>query len=691
MPTFRRLASKLPLAMQIPLLQLVTRHGGPGIRVPQSGWLHEPHPRLALETIERELIRDSYSRTHRWDRVHRYEDELALNPRLDKVSSVLFSTSGDVLGLYDKPMARNCQLWTDDFDLLLDGPRATFEELRRAEAAIIEGGLFGYRFLFPAMRVGLYEVYWERPLVAFSTPAGEVRTIFNAPLGHLLAFPWDAKEQGLIELWPRLLRREEYLSALREFDSSHDYYRHQTPLNILSIMYARQWTGGPIAKSLARHLLRIARHLSLEDWLDSLPERARSPAWGRRIQESLASFVDSSEQALPVPITYGRTAARAFEEAWWNDIATLSRGQYITMDNADCVLDSITQERLMHHHRDLEALGDYLIARHQQVITDAGMQGLALCGEVPFQWQTDFDFPLLGGWLANQEKKAYERDILVVIPGRNRHEAVVMADHYDTAYMEDLFEKSRGGTGARIAAAGADDNHSATATLLQAAPIFLELSRDGRLERDVWLLHLTGEEFPADCMGARTFGRLLVEGKLRLRVDRKTWVDLFSTRIAGLLVMDMIAHNRHDAQDIFQISPGRSSASLRLAQIAHVANMTWNAGRLDWNRRAERRGRGKGTRSSDGITIPAVAEHPDLYGEVRTVHDPQSSLYNSDGQIFSDLGIPTLLFMENYDINRTGYHDSHDTMENIDLDYGSAVAAIAIETVAQLATLPASP
>jgi hypothetical protein len=41
--------------------------------------------------------------------------------------------------------------------------------------------------------------------------------------------------------------------------------------------------------------------------------------------------------------------------------------------------------------------------------------------------------------------------------------------------------------------------------------------------------------------------------------------------------------------------------------------------------------------------------------------------------------------MENYDIKRSGYHDSKDTMENIDLDYGAALAAIAIETVAQMA------
>jgi hypothetical protein len=41
--------------------------------------------------------------------------------------------------------------------------------------------------------------------------------------------------------------------------------------------------------------------------------------------------------------------------------------------------------------------------------------------------------------------------------------------------------------------------------------------------------------------------------------------------------------------------------------------------------------------------------------------------------------------MENYDIDRKGYHDSGDTMANIDLDYGAAVAAIAIESVARAA------
>ena len=73
---------------------------------------------------------------------------------------------------------------------------------------------------------------------------------------------------------------------------------------------------------------------------------------------------------------------------------------------------------------------------------------------------------------------------------------------------------------------------------------------------------------------------------------------------------------------------------------------------------------------------------------MRTQYNPHSSIFNTDGQIFSDTGVPVVLFMENYDINRSGYHDTKDTLENIDLDYGAAFAAIAIETVARIAALP---
>jgi len=98
------------------------------------------------------------------------------------------------------------------------------------------------------------------------------------------------------------------------------------------------------------------------------------------------------------------------------------------------------------------------MSKHREAITAAGMDGKAEVGKMPFHWETDFEFSYYGGWKANQEGSEYERNILVVIPGKNRREAVVMADHYDTAYMGDVFNRSLGGNGARLSAAGADDN-----------------------------------------------------------------------------------------------------------------------------------------------------------------------------------------------------------------------------------------
>jgi hypothetical protein len=153
-----------------------------------------------------------------------------------------------------------------------------------------------------------------------------------------------------------------------------------------------------------------------------------------------------------------------------------------------------------------------------------------------------------------------------------------------------------------------------------------------------------------------------------------------------VFVLDMVAHNNDGDRDKFQISPGTGAEAMWLAYQAHIANETWNTSTRSWNQRSSRRGRGRGMRSPDKNTIPKIALHPKLDGQIRLPRDPKSTLYNTDGQIFSDAGIPVVLFMENYDINRKGYHDSHDTMANIDLDYGAAVVAIAIEAVARAAT-----
>jgi Zn-dependent M28 family amino/carboxypeptidase len=325
-----------------------------------------------------------------------------------------------------------------------------------------------------------------------------------------------------------------------------------------------------------------------------------------------------------------------------------------------------------------------LLAYYGKRIAAANLQRSAQAGSLPFQWQTDFDFCWMDGWCKNREHAA-ERNILVRIPGKDRSRAVIMADHYDTAYEADRYETDD--KRVRVAAWGADDNYSATAALMLAAPIFFDMSARGELGCDIWLIHLTGEEFPADCLGARHLCQALVEGTLKLHLPSGKAVDLSKTQVKALYVSDMIAHNNDHDRDIFQIAPGASRASLWCAEQAQIATCIWNASVPVWNQKAERQHRGRSRRSPHGAAIPEVARHLALNGQVRTVVDLRSTLFNTDGQIFSDVGVPAVLFMENYDINRLGYHDTHDTMENIDLDYGAALAAIVIETVARAATI----
>jgi len=492
-----------------------------------------------------------------------------------------------------------------------------------------------------------------------------------------------------VELWPRMLKREQYLSALHDFNPVYDHYAHQTSFNIISLFESWEMQKRNLLKrSFAQNLLNIAKHKTLEQWLDDLHAHVNLTGNAGMVQNALGKIIEEHyDTELPEPLTFTETSTRNFEVNWWNDIKFLAQGEFIYKDNADIMHDDMTLAFVQKKRRDLEKLGEYLIGRYHKVISDSGMEGQATVGELAFKWDTLFDFNQYGGWLGNQKGKIHERNLLVIIPGKNRKQAVVMGDHYDTAYMEDIYEKARGGSGARLSAKGADDNYSASSTLLQAAPIFLKMSREGKLERDIWLIHLTGEEFPSDCMGARNFCKSLIEKNLILKVDKNTGANLSETEIVGLYVMDMIGHNRDNDQDIFQISPGKSSESLFLAYQAHLANMIWNECAHRWNRQPERLNLARGKRINAMQEIPDIAKHLSLKGEVRTQFNPHSSLFNTDGQIFSDTGVPVVLFMENYDISRTGYHDTKDTLENIDLDYGAAFAAIAIETVARVASL----
>jgi hypothetical protein len=680
---YLRLRAELPLAMQIPLLTMVGRHSGAGgLRVPQSGWLHEPSPGRSEPGSHHGPRRDVYTRTHRNARVVRDElGEPETNDREDRMAHVLFGTSEHDLGLYGKPMARNAQVWTEDARLLLDGPQADRAAMERAALALADGGLFGYRMQFPAIRVGEHEVYWHRPLVAYLPEGGDQPVVMTeAPLGYLTAYRTDRPDPAdALELWPRPLVREAQQEAIELFRRPDDPRPHRTSRDCLNLLAADALLGRPLPRSFAWRLLAESKSAGLDAWLDALPGYAGDPDRGQRLAEALRHAIEPESDEPPRPITLERTARRRFEVGYWRTISALAGGRFPNRNNADCARDPATRKALTHHRRDLKALGDRLHALHSRAIESAGMTGVAVVADLPFHWRTDFDLDWSDGWRASQGAEPRERDLIVLIPGRDRSRAVIMADHYDTAYMEDRYKSG----GVRLAAPGADDNTSATAALLTAAPALLELAREGRLGCDVWLVHLTGEEFPADCLGARHLAEQIVAGTLAPRLPGGGRLDLAGVRVEGVFVLDMVAHDNPRRRGTFQIAPGTGPGALRLALEAHRANEAWNASIEAWDRhplRRNRRGRG-----DVGKSPPMIARHPRMVGEVRLHDDPRSTLYNTDAQIFSDAGIPAVLLMEDYDINRKGYHDSRDTMAGIDLAYGSALVAIAIEAVARAA------
>jgi len=140
--------------------------------------------------------------------------------------------------------------------------------------------------------------------------------------------------------------------------------------------------------------------------LDQVGKHNSPTSYGFLLYHTLRLIIsprnDHALTPLPEPITYPHTATRTFEVDYWKAITRLAAGRFINKDNADCVRDPATQKLLKHKKRDLDALGDWLLAYYRKLIGRHGMRGKALAGELPFQWRTDFDYPWMDGWLGNQ-------------------------------------------------------------------------------------------------------------------------------------------------------------------------------------------------------------------------------------------------------------------------------------------------
>jgi hypothetical protein len=275
--------------------------------------MHEPSQAGDTPHPEHGPLRNTYRRTHRHARVPRDAPaEQAVSPREDRMAHVLFDAS-EAIGLYGKPMARNAQLWTEDGRLLLDGPTADHDAFERAAREVSAGGLFGYRFLFPAMRVGRYELFWHRVLAAY-LPSGSDRPVIldNAPLGIVTATIAGARERGAgaaIELRPCVLAREPYLAAATIFTRADDPRPHQTARNCRKLLEAREILGAPLDRSFARRLLTIPEHETLDHWLDALPDRADDRSRGGLLAGRWSAT--SRFTGAPTLPTRGRTAGSA--------------------------------------------------------------------------------------------------------------------------------------------------------------------------------------------------------------------------------------------------------------------------------------------------------------------------------------------------------------------------------------------
>ena len=685
---YQKLAQQLPRATQIPLLHLFPRvERSCAIRIPQSGWLDEDEN--SGHRVVKHLVR-----THRWERVSKHdavESHSGDGKYTDEVSVALFSTDPEDLGLYGKPMARNVEIWTGDYALLLDGPHAARAAIDHAAGVVDAGGRFGYRMAYPPMRAGARELFWHLPLIARREGA-EVTRMPDAPIGYVSA---ELQANEPILLTPHLLARPAHHVAATQFPIDPGLKRHTTSNNARKLLEFRELLGEALSPSFARSLLRAGKTTSLETWLAHLAGSATDAALGAKLRDELRTCIAPAPSRRE-PIVLGRFGTREIEEQIWHTISSLAEGEFRQKSNADGVAINAHKHggkagKKAHVHvgnrRDLDALADHFHARYRELIAKNGMTGKAEVVDHVFRWETDFEFPWMGGWAANEQQPS-ERNVVCMIPGKNRGEAVIMGDHYDTAYMEDVYDSEVGGDELRAPAQGADDNHSASTALLLAAEHLLPLSRAGKLERDVWLVHLTGEEFPSDSLGARAICEELVEGRLGFTAEDGARRDVSKVQLMGVYVLDMIGHNTERERDVFQIAPGEGAGAARLALRAHEANERWNRCCAAWNEQGDRRGLGRAQRMPDGKKPPPPFAHLPLHGEVRVEWEAASALYNTDGQVFSDVGVPVVLFMENYDISRTGYHDTHDTMENIDLDYCAAMTAIAIEAVADAACAP---
>jgi len=236
-------------------------------------------------------------------------------------------------------------------------------------------------------------------------------------------------------------------------------------------------------------------------------------------------------------------------------------------------------------------------------------------------------------------QKIPEANLIVKIPGtlpRDKNRPIIFVDHVDKAIAEDHYAK----TNEKITTGGADDNGTATAAELMASEIYAERYLEKPPAHDIWLFHITGEEYPGSSLGARhQVGRMLKQGQM----------------ITGVIDMDMLGHHPEHSKR-FQINPGPTAGSWKIAQAILNASQIHAA------------------RWTPIVRLPYS----------RKGYDTQT-----DGEVFRLVGYDHVTSNEDKGLNhRRGdknYHELGDESSLLDIPYASDHVKTLIEAAAELA------
>jgi hypothetical protein len=306
-----------------------------------------------------------------------------------------------------------------------------------------------------------------------------------------------------------------------------------------------------------------------------------------------------------------------FVSNWTSDMYQFSGKEPLEFENKTRLY--LTRKSSVQEDNQLLDLIDYLIERYKKLNIQTEKQY--------FQWRNITQANLIAFIPAGRAQKC--------------NEPVLFLDHIDTAFEADTFYD----TGERQTTQGADDNISGLVALLQSVSILKETQKEAC--RDIWLVHVTGEEYPAASLGIVYFLQQLLIKK---------------QPIYTAVIVDMISHRVNRSDPIIQINPSDLTKSMILAELA-----------LNY-------------------VYPMIKNNlilRNLQPVIRQWEDPYSYLYNTDGVRFVQYGFPCILINEhiNYNENfdRDGYHDTLDTVDLIDFEYGQTVSQYAIATVAMFA------